>query len=133
MRIFMKNKAQSTAEYVIVLGLIVGAVIAMQTYVKRGMQGRIKNAADYVDNSAEQLTGAEVVPQFEAGQYEPYYLKSQFDTERKSYTQEKLNKDLSVNRTLTADETVTQKAGGYRSTLTTTATEDTAGQQEGGE
>ena len=41
------RKAQSTAEYVIVLGLIVAAVIAMQTYVKRGLQGRIRDAVDY--------------------------------------------------------------------------------------
>ena len=31
------NKAQSTAEYAIVLALVVGAVVAMQIYVKRGL------------------------------------------------------------------------------------------------
>lgn len=42
-----KNKAQSTAEYAIVIALVVAAVIAMQVYVRRGIQARIKQATDF--------------------------------------------------------------------------------------
>ena len=39
------KKAQNTAEYAILIVLVVGAVIAMQTYVKRGWQGRVKDSS----------------------------------------------------------------------------------------
>ncbi len=89
------RKAQSTAEYVIVLGLIVAAVIAMQTYVKRGFQGRIKDAVDYVDNG----DGSSV--SFATKQYEPYYLESSFTSERSSEDTENLAEQGAVTRTST--------------------------------
>lgn len=36
-----KNKAQTTNEYAILLAIVVAALIAMQLYVKRGIQGRV--------------------------------------------------------------------------------------------
>lgn len=94
----LKNrKAQSTAEYVIVLGLIVAAVMAMQTYVKRGFQGRVRDAVDYVDN-AGQTTG---VPNFTGDQYEPYYLSSTFDSTRDAEDTEKLLDAGAVTRSST--------------------------------
>lgn len=45
MKLF-RNKAQSTAEYAILIGLVVGVLVVMQTYLKRGIQGRVKDAAD---------------------------------------------------------------------------------------
>jgi hypothetical protein len=46
MRRKFSKKGQSTAEYAIVIALIIGAVIATQNYVKRGLQGRIKDGLD---------------------------------------------------------------------------------------
>jgi len=40
------SRGQSTAEYAILIGLVVAVAIAMQTYVKRGMQGRLHDASD---------------------------------------------------------------------------------------
>lgn len=77
----LNKKAQSTAEYVIVLGLIVAAVMAMQTYVKRGLQGRIRDAVDFVGSSANTTAG---VVNFTGDQYEPYYLSTDFNTSRTS-------------------------------------------------
>ncbi len=45
-KIFKNKKAQSTAEYAILIALVVGAVVAMQTYVKRGIQARQKVESD---------------------------------------------------------------------------------------
>lgn len=88
------NKAQSTAEYVIVLGLIVAAVVAMQSYIKRGFQGRIKDAVDYKGEG-----GVNGVVSFTTNQYEPYYLSSTFDSVRSSNETEDLFEKGSVNRT----------------------------------
>lgn len=90
----MNRKAQSTAEYVIVLGLIVAAVIAMQTYVKRGLQGRIKDAVDYVGQE-EQAAGT---PNFSGAQYEPYYLSSGFENQRTGDDSEQMLEGGAVER-----------------------------------
>jgi Flp pilus assembly pilin Flp len=43
---FRRRNGQSTAEYAILIGLIVAAAIAVQIYVKRGVQARFKDASD---------------------------------------------------------------------------------------
>ncbi|MFH1191181.1 MAG: hypothetical protein V1670_03185 [Candidatus Omnitrophota bacterium] len=66
------KKGQNTAEYAIVIALVLGAAIAMQTYVKRSMQGGVKFAVDKLQSTeADSVTG---------GQYEPYYLRTEYDT-----------------------------------------------------
>lgn len=40
------KKAQSTLEYAVVIAVVVAALIAMQAYIKRGMQGKLKQASD---------------------------------------------------------------------------------------
>ena len=67
------RRGQNTAEYAILIGVIVAAAIAMQIYIRRGMQARIKDAVDFArtgdDDSGGYLYGNEV-------QYEPYYMES---------------------------------------------------------
>jgi hypothetical protein len=46
-----RNKAQSTAEYAIVIGLVIASVLGMQTYVKRGLQGRTHDASQGLYNT----------------------------------------------------------------------------------
>jgi Flp pilus assembly pilin Flp len=41
-----KKRAQSTLEYAVIIAVVVGALIAMQVYVKRGLQGRLRQATD---------------------------------------------------------------------------------------
>jgi len=41
-----RKRGQSTAEYAIVIGVVIAAVVAMQVYVKRGIQGKFKDASD---------------------------------------------------------------------------------------
>ncbi len=48
----MRRKAQSTAEYAIVIGLVIAAAVAMQVYVKRGLQAKVKGAVDFNDPTA---------------------------------------------------------------------------------
>lgn len=45
---YYKSKAQSMIEYSMMVACLVAALVAMQIYVKRGIQGRIKNAADEI-------------------------------------------------------------------------------------
>ncbi|MDD4938677.1 MAG: hypothetical protein PHE18_01585 [Candidatus Omnitrophica bacterium] len=40
------QKGQSTLEYALIIAVVVGALLAMQIYMKRGMEGRMRKAAD---------------------------------------------------------------------------------------
>jgi hypothetical protein len=67
----LTRKGQSTAEYAIVIGLVIAAVMAMQVYVKRGIQAKLKDASD----TNVVVTGSDYgVNSVE--QYEPQYLSS---------------------------------------------------------
>lgn len=67
-------KGQSTAEYALLIALVVAAVIAMQTFAKRAIQARIFDASKFMVNETSEL-GSTV-------QYEPYYLSSEYAVTR---------------------------------------------------
>ena len=62
------RKGQSTAEYAIVIGLVIGAAVAMQIYVKRGLQAKMKQAVDYNDPASGHIFDGSL------SQYEPEYM-----------------------------------------------------------
>jgi hypothetical protein len=92
----LNKKGQSTGEYALVFALALGAVMAMQVMVKRGIQARIKNAADYITDGIgignmkglTQLAAEEDTlgwgSCFSTMQYEPYYYYSKYTTDRNS-------------------------------------------------
>lgn len=41
-----RKRAQSTLEYAVLVIVIIGALLSIQTYIKRGVQGRLKSASD---------------------------------------------------------------------------------------
>jgi hypothetical protein len=78
MRIFRNKKPQNTAEYAILIALVIAAAMAIQTYVKRGLQAKVRDAViSYTDNPDIATLGT-------TGQYEPYYLQSDFTTTQDS-------------------------------------------------
>lgn len=44
----INRKAQSTLEYSVLIALIVAGLLAMQVYLKRGVQGRLRQSADEI-------------------------------------------------------------------------------------
>jgi hypothetical protein len=84
---FLSKRAQSTAEYAIVIALVIGAAVAMQIYVKRGLQGGMRFATDKLKNRT--------------GQYEPYYYQSEAETARERvYNTEETKDGGGVTRTV---------------------------------
>ena len=78
----LKNKrAQQTAEYALLISLVIAAVIAMQTYAQRAIQGKVRDVARYMTQQTPQL-GANTY------QYEPYYLESAYQVGRDETTTE---------------------------------------------
>jgi len=83
-KLIQNKKAQQTAEYAILIALVVGAVIAMQTYAQRTIQARIRGASQYLASGRTESTGvlgSEL-------QYEPYYIESEYDVTRDEATNE---------------------------------------------
>ncbi|MFH0753752.1 MAG: hypothetical protein V2A70_04235 [Candidatus Omnitrophota bacterium] len=103
--IFKNKKAQNTAEYAILIALVVGGVIAMQTYTQRALQGRLRDASvglrDQTNSIGKTL------------QYEPYYTVSKADKDK---TSEKLESGKEHS-----DSTITQtRANTYMEATTYT-------------
>jgi Flp pilus assembly pilin Flp len=105
LRNFLKNrKAQNTAEYALLIALVVAGVIAMQTYAQRALQARVHDAAIYmvgsnVDNTIGNST-----------QYEPYYLNSEYNVTANTTEDKRLGTglvaaDSTSNRTRTGAQT----------------------------
>jgi uncharacterized protein (UPF0333 family) len=46
LKLLKQRKAQTTLEYAILIGVIVAGLIAMQIYLKRGWQGKLRDSAD---------------------------------------------------------------------------------------
>jgi uncharacterized protein (UPF0333 family) len=44
----LRARGQSTLEYVILIGFVVAALIAMGVYMKRGIQGKLRESTDQV-------------------------------------------------------------------------------------
>jgi len=83
LRNFLKNrKAQNTAEYALLIALVVAGVIAMQTYAQRALQARIHDAGTYMANSTSSI-GSDT-------QYEPYYSNSSYDVNTNSIENKRL-------------------------------------------
>ena len=43
-----RSKAQSTLEYVVLIAVVVGAILGVQQYVRRAVEGRGKQSADQI-------------------------------------------------------------------------------------
>lgn len=69
------RKGQNTAEYAILIALVVGAVIAMQTYVQRALNGRVFDTTKYMADKTSAVTG-------NGYQYEPYYTNSDYQVDK---------------------------------------------------
>ncbi|MEK6528870.1 MAG: hypothetical protein AABZ36_08330 [Nitrospirota bacterium] len=96
-----KKSGQSIAEYAIVFGLVVAAAVAMQIYVKRGLQGKIKDAVDFTQNTGTVNIGN--------AQYEPYYSSQSLTSSREAEEEARTQTGGGIVRTTTKD--ITSRTG----------------------
>lgn len=89
---FRKTKGQTVAEYAILLSLVVAAAVAMQIYVKRGLQARVKKGTDAFTGITGTIdSGTGVTRPFDAqDQYEPYYQESEYNRYQENVQREKV-------------------------------------------
>lgn len=90
------KKSQSTAEYAILISLIVAAALGMQLYMKRSLQAKMHDASLALTDVTGDVTGDGVLLA-NSRQYEPYYSSQ---------------KVSAINRTSTATNTADELEGG---------------------
>jgi len=91
LRNFLKNrKAQNTAEYALLIALVVAGVIAMQTYAQRALQARIHDVSQYMSES----TSCSTIQLGNSTQYEPYYMVSNYDVNTNSVDNKRMGQGL---------------------------------------
>ncbi len=96
-KLIRNKKAQNTAEYAILIALVVAAIIAMQTYAQRALQARVRDASKFMSDTISEAGGAVGNSTVEMGstqQYEPYYLSTNYTVNRDENTTQRLDTNL---------------------------------------
>lgn len=102
-KLIKNKKAQNTAEYAILISLVVAGIIAMQTYAQRALQARVRDASIYLADQTSDLGTAQ--------QYEPYYLESNYQVSHDDSSTEQLGTGVVSKQT---DSAQTRSAGGFQ-------------------
>lgn len=110
------RKGQNIVEYAVLIALVVGAAVAMQTYVKRGLQGKVKDAVDHDGIAGATIGDASLT--FKTKQYEPYYTESKMDIDTSKTYSEDIKKEGELSRKGSL-EARTIDTGSYEKTLGT--------------
>jgi Flp pilus assembly pilin Flp len=102
-KLLKNKKAQNTAEYAILISLVVAGIIAMQTYAQRALQARVRDASQYLATQTNDLGTSQ--------QYEPYYLESDYTVERDTSKTERLGTGLTG---FSESSDTTREVGGFQ-------------------
>jgi len=78
LRLLRNRRAQNTAEYAIMIVIVIGVFSAMQLYIRRGLQARIKGGMDNAPSMVIGQSGvaANLLGSNTVSQYEPYYTRN---------------------------------------------------------
>ncbi len=113
--LFKNKKAQNTAEYALLIALVVAGIIAMQTYAQRALQARVRGASILLTNSASVNAIGRTI------QYEPYYQQTNYVVDRTSTEDTILNNSQMGGTRKNADVDRSRAKDGF-----TTSTYNTA-------
>ena len=112
-RILRRCSGQNTAEYAMLIALVIAGVIAMQTYAQRSLQGRVRDAGIFLTQGTNTI-GNSV-------QYEPYYVNSSYDITRDSDESKVLGEGIAGSKA----KTNRTRSGAQSSEYNTTVVADT--------
>lgn len=74
LRLLKNRKAQNTMEYALLIAVVIGVFSAMQLYMRRGMQARLKSGSDNITNAVLATSNVGNTLFGNETQYEPYYM-----------------------------------------------------------
>jgi len=76
LNLIRNKKAQNTMEYALLIAIVIGVFSAMQLYIRRGLQARIRAGTDSIPDIVLGQSDVATSAVFgTAKQYEPYYVR----------------------------------------------------------
>ncbi|MFH0827144.1 MAG: hypothetical protein V1923_04600 [Candidatus Omnitrophota bacterium] len=101
----MSRKGQGTLEYAIIIVVVIGALIAMQWYVKGGYQGRLRASSDDMgDQFGPTTTSGSIVTTHNSQQTDNTAMGTGATTTSHSQSQTKQGSEVVAGLTPTADQ-----------------------------
>ena len=93
---YLRNKkAQSTLEYAVLVIIVIGALLSIQVYIKRGVQGRLRSATDDIGDQFEPYSGNLRVETYLASNTQDTFVngttRSELTSKETSYTNKEEN------------------------------------------
>ena len=101
MRRMLGKRGQSTLEYAVLIVVIIAALIAMQVYLKRGIQGRVRESSDQI--------GEQFSPGYTVSNRATYVNSNQTEVQESGTTTTIMN----TSQTTTGAENVLAAANEY--------------------
>jgi hypothetical protein len=90
-----RTKGQTTLEVVILIGFVVAALIAMGVYMKRGVQGRLRDSTDQVgEQYSAGNTTSTYITTTNMSQVETLHAGGATDTDLQHNTQKKTGSEV---------------------------------------
>lgn len=105
-RFFKNQQGQNTAEYALLIALVIAGAVAMQTYAQRSLNARVRDAGTYLTTTTNALGNTD--------QYEPYYSQSSYDVTRNAESAKRIGEGTIGSESTTNRE---RAAGGYEATI----------------
>ena len=93
-----RKRGQSTAEYLIVLALVLAAVTAMQVFGERALKGKVFGAWNKFTTVGSTGNGANYLTA--QAQYEPYYMNENTTISQNQYATTNIRVGGAVNRSV---------------------------------
>ena len=104
-QLFKNKKAQNTAEYALLIALVIAGVVAMQTYAQRALQARERDAVQFMVNQTSNMGNSD--------QYEPYYMSTKYDVNRDTENYKRQSTDTTAYDSKTNSLRNGQESSGY--------------------
>ena len=93
-----RAKGQSTAEYLVVLALVLAAVTVMQVFGQRMLSAKVRGGWDKFTLTENANTG-------NISQYEPYYQNENFNIDQSRIAHVDIEEGLQINRSGITEKT----------------------------
>jgi uncharacterized protein (UPF0333 family) len=105
MKLKMSRKGQGTLEYAIIIVVVIGALIAMQWYMKGGYQGRLRAASDDMgEQFGPTTTSGSIVTTHNSQQTDTTTMGTGATSTSHSQSQTKTGSEVVAGLTSTADQ-----------------------------
>lgn len=101
-----KQRGQSTLEYALIIAVVIAALLAINAYMKRGIQGKLRES---IDEIGEQYSAGKTTSKYTITQDKPIMTKEEFGVEAQGISTYNITQAANTTRsaTGTGKETVT--------------------------